>query len=126
MTLNPNCKNGVNYHRRVFLRQVAFELTEEHIQRRKQQPGLHQEVLIAIEFCANVVKRSILPEDQNKEKVTRRRCYMCPSVIHRKTKTVCFKCAKNICGELSDKTVICANITNLQQKLLLDVFVKFS
>ncbi|KAK9704215.1 hypothetical protein QE152_g28425 [Popillia japonica] len=36
MTWKPNGKNDVNYRRRVFLRQLAFEHTEEHIQRKKQ------------------------------------------------------------------------------------------
>ncbi|XP_055936820.1 piggyBac transposable element-derived protein 4-like [Argiope bruennichi] len=76
-------------NRRHFLKDLAFSLLEPHMKSRQKQ-------------------QEFLDEPQaKKQKLSYRRCYLCPREKDKKSKTTCLKCEKNICREHSVIEAVC-------------------
>lgn len=89
--------------RRRFLKDLAIDLTKEQIKMRSLQPSIPRQLRDELKSHSSANHDLQTPdsnEPPNKKlKTDRKRCYLCPNVKDRKSKTCCAKCKKNICSE---------------------------
>lgn len=96
--------------RKKFLRFLAEQLTYDHIKNRSNR-GLskHDQMVIHQFIGGNVQDEREVSCEPPPAKVARRRCYICPSSISRKSKQACTKCSKNVCNQHSVTSLTCRN-----------------
>lgn len=99
---HPHYHEGRSDKRRLFLKELGQELIHPHMENRVNNPRLQKSVLQAMARCGVTRQQPVVQEIGISPK---RRCFMCPHRLDRKTSQTCYKCAKNICKEHS--TVVC-------------------
>lgn len=107
LALHPDWQKNNKARRRIFLRELSYQLTQTNMERRSENIHLSNEIKNTIESCGVPVASRSDQNRRNAEEGHKGRCYICPSKIHRKSKTVCGQCGNNVCGEHSEKTIIC-------------------
>lgn len=92
--------------RRVFLRELGFELVKPHVER-SEIPNLHSAIRQAMAHIdvgpAPVAGQPAAAAVPGK----RKRCSFCPRTTDRKVSRVCANCNKAVCPEHSHKQVVC-------------------
>lgn len=92
--------------RKIFLREMATELVMGQI-RRRSLSGLHKSLTSLVRTTLNQVPTTAgcsAPEARK-----RKRCHICPSKKSRMSTQFCDKCKQTVCGEHSEKILICRN-----------------
>ena len=111
---NPHWNENRLNKRRLFLKDLAFELIKDQLHRRFENPRtLQKGVKLAFSALGFETLREQSPHLQESSQSTRQRCSVCPSrttgdtLGDRKTKTCCQICGKPICK--AHQCVTCFN-----------------
>lgn len=94
-----------NDTRRLFLKDLSFELVRNLMERRANQPNLPKSLQHALSLCG-IVRPEPTPETFRCVQ-QRRRCSFCPYERHRKSTMVCEKCNRSVCKEHSH--IVCSS-----------------
>ncbi|UYV69595.1 hypothetical protein LAZ67_6004045 [Cordylochernes scorpioides] len=95
--------------RRIFLKNVALQLCQDHLKVRAQLKNLPRSLRDLISFHCKEAEGTQVEEISvsEPEPKRRKRCYVCPCTKNRMSTMTCCKCNKNICKEHSNQ--ICQN-----------------
>ena len=88
---------GEENARRIFLKNLALELTKKQMIVRAGSSGLHTELRTKLQTKLNIPSEN--PETQQCSEKKRVKCGFCPKKKNRKTTVKCSKCSVAICGE---------------------------
>ncbi|XP_055936617.1 piggyBac transposable element-derived protein 4-like [Argiope bruennichi] len=93
----------VQYKKRsLFKKDLSLELLKDHLQERSMQATLPRQ--LRDQLNCNRSENCDTPP-QKKQKISRKRCHVCPNTKDRKSQMCCSACKKNVCGEHS--SVVC-------------------
>lgn len=87
---------NVEIPRSTFLKELAKELVQKHMERRMTNDRLPRELRLSI---ARILKKEIEPVSPEKNAGKRRRCGLCPRSRDKKTKNMCDICEKPMCDD---------------------------
>ncbi|XP_069823913.1 piggyBac transposable element-derived protein 4-like [Dendropsophus ebraccatus] len=90
--------------RRLFLKDLCHELVMPHMIQRSDVKGLIKQTKEAMKRCG--VQFQMIPGPGERK---RKRCFMCPRNVERKTERFCSICKENVCKEHSSEKITCQN-----------------
>ena len=99
--------------RKLFLKDLCEKLVDAEIARRIQKGHLRKKFRAVIEKMGYFIQQTVadilhIPDEFV---LKRKTCYMCPHSKDRKSRQVCHKCQRNVCGEHSVLTEFCLPCT---------------
>ncbi|XP_035664217.1 piggyBac transposable element-derived protein 4-like [Branchiostoma floridae] len=95
--------------RRLFLRELGYNLVMPHVQRRAQSPYL---MPATRESMARIGVRSVRRAEEPAAAAAqegRKRCELCPRSSDRKVRRACAGCGRTVCAEHSYKQYVCGD-----------------
>ena len=96
--------------RKLFLKDLGEKLIDAEISRRIQKGGIFEKHPEQMGYFIQQTMADI-PHAPNEFVPKRKRCYMCAHSKDRKSRQVCHKCQRNVCGEHSVSTKVCLPCT---------------
>lgn len=109
--INNRFDEPIRTERKIYLKQLALQLTYEHIKSRSLV-GLskpHQETIQRFVVESDNDDGASTSTGPPPAKKARRRCHLCPSKLSRKVKQTCDKCRRNVCSQHAISTLHCQN-----------------
>ena len=102
-------ESQATHGRRLFFENLGLNLLYLWLQRRVQEKQLPKDTKLALQKCGYKTDieafQSATHQGGNRK---RRRCYICPASMDRKTADVCKKCSEPCCVDHKHVTVLCS------------------
>ena len=102
----PDWYGHQTHRRRMYLKELGYELTQQCINQRLLNPrAIQKGVKTGLKTLGYEIEAQLPPTLQ--EPPRKRRCYMCPRKLDRKSQLACLNCQQSVCKQHCSKQVVC-------------------